>query len=231
VTANSKSDIPLSRRDHRWIALGLALVLTLTGGVVYVRSSQRWHAPATLRAKALQLNAFPREIGAWRAVEDVPIDESALETLECVGYVSRRYLNQETGQNIHFFVTAGPPGPTAVHTPEICMPSRAYKIKNERTEIVIGATGNERHSFWRVDFTTPHIQSDEMRVYYAWSLGRVWKASRYARFEFAGNALLYKIQLAFSIPRGFVSGDSDPGQQFLQDLLQTDWTPTAAGGV
>jgi hypothetical protein len=143
--------------------------------------------------------------------------------LDCVGYVYRRYVNQDSGQSIQLVIVAGPPGPIAVHTPEICFSGRAYEIQNERTEIFLESPPDEWHSFWRVDFTTRNAAADRLRVYYAWSLGEMWQASRSPRFEFAGAPWLYKIQIEASIAP-FLHDDLDSGRQFVEELLKSDWT-------
>ena len=206
---------------RRWLALALAVLIILTGGVLYGNYVQRWSPPAELSAAASQLAKLPREIGSWKAVEDIPIDESALAMLECAGYVHRSYVNQNSGQSVQFVIIVGRPGPIAVHTPEICFSSRAYAVKNERSEITVDTSPNEQHSFWKIDFAPRNGFAQSLRVYYAWSPNRVWKAARSPRFEFAGLPLLYKIQLATYISP--LQGDEgpDPGQQFLEELLRT----------
>src|SRR4051812_10653770 len=104
-----------NRSARRWLALMTAVLITLTGGILHGKYSQRWRAPAELSAAATQLEKFPREIGRWKVVEDLPIKESALQMLECSGYISRRYINQDSGQSIVLAVIVGPPGPIAVH--------------------------------------------------------------------------------------------------------------------
>ncbi len=213
----------------RWIALALGVVLTLTGGVLYGRYVQRWNAPAELTASAAELAKLPRDIGRWTAVEDLPIEEFALQMLESAGYVHRRYLNRDSGQSIRLVILVGPPGPTAVHTPEICFSSRAYEITNNRMRTSIEAASGQQHSFWHVDFTTRNAFADGLRVYYAWSRGSEWKASESPRFELAGGPLLYKIQLASYVSPYKGDDTADPGQQFLEEFVKSAWKPGASG--
>lgn len=211
------------RSARRWLALALAVLITLTGGVLYGSYSQRWSARAELTAAATRLERFPREIGSWKAVEDVLFDESALQMLECAGYVNRRYVNQDSGHSIQLAVIVGPPGPIAVHTPEICFSSRAYELANERTEAFLDVSPSQRHSFWRVEFATRSALGDGLRVYYAWSAGGLWKSSRSPRVEYAGASLLYKIQLTTYVAPHLSDESSDPGRQFLEELLHSAW--------
>jgi hypothetical protein len=224
MSTNSLSIALHSTSVRRWIALGIAVLLTLSGGVLYGSYSQRWNAPGKLASAADELRWFPREIGRWKAVEDIPIEESALEMLECTGYICRRYVNGDTGKSLQLALLIGPPGPIAVHTPEICFSSRAYDIRDERSETSVADSSAKRHSFWKVDFTTRNAFTDNLRVYYAWSRCGEWKASASPRFEFAGAPLLYKIQLATYVNSNVSEEAEDPGRQFLDEFLRYAWT-------
>jgi hypothetical protein len=229
MSTASNTTTARSTSASRWIALALAIGLTLTGGVLYGSYLQRWDAPAELTASAAELAKFPREIGRWTAVEDMPIQDFALQMLESAGYVHRRYVNRDSGQSIRLVVIVGPPGPTAVHTPEICFSSRAYDIANERTKMFVESSTGQKHSFWSVDFTTRNAFADGLRVYYAWSRGDSWEAADYPRFELAGGPLLYKIQLATYVSPYLGEDAPDAGRQFLDEFLQSAWTPGASG--
>lgn len=208
---------------RRWLALGIAVLITLTGGILYGNYSQRWNASAEMRAAAIHLGQLPREIGSWKAVEEVPIDDSALQMLECTGHINRRYVNEETGKSLQLAIMLGPPGPIAVHTPEICYSSRAYELQGERSKTLLEVSTGMRHLFWTVDFTTRNALADGLRVYYAWGDGRKWFASNSPRFEFAGAPLLYKLQVATYVNPYAGDEGSDPSRQFLEELLESAW--------
>jgi Protein of unknown function (DUF3485) len=223
MSNSTRTFIGFSMPARRWIALGLAVLITLAGGVLYGSYVQRWNAPAELSGAATWLKEFPGEIGNWKAVEELPIGEHSLQMLECAGYISRRYVNQDSGQSIQLAIMLGPPGPIAVHTPEICYSSRAYEMESERALTPLEVSPNRRHSFWRLDFSTRNAFADGLRVYYAWGLGSEWKASDSPRFEFAGSPLLYKLQLASSVSPRLSEDAADPGQEFLEELLKSSW--------
>ena len=151
------------------------------------------------------------------------------EMLQCAGYVNRRYVNQQTGQTVNLAIIVGPPGPTAVHTPEICFSSRAYDVQGDRQKIVLESSPTVRHTFWSVDFSTKNPLADGLRVYYAWNRGDAWEASASPRYEFAAAPMLYKLQLAGPIGHSKSDQGSDPGREFLEDLLKTGWTTAASG--
>ena len=208
---------------QEWLALGLAVAITLMGGALYGYYSQRWGPPADLVTAGKHLESLPQQIGNWTMVEELPFGETEREMLECSGYVNRRYINRDSGKTVSLAIIVGPPGPTAVHTPEICFSSRAYERQGERREIVLEDSPLDRHSYWTVDFSSRNPLADSLRVYYAWSLGRTWQASKSPRFEFGAAQMLYKIQLAAPIAYRSASDESDPVREFLSDLNQSGW--------
>ena len=210
-----------------WLVLAIGVGIVLSTGVLYGHYSQRWGPPIDLVAAGSHLDSFPRQLGKWQLTEELPMGDSALAMLECAGYVNRRYVNQESGQTVSIAIIVGPAGPTAVHTPEICFSSRAYELQDQRRSVVIGAAPDAEHSFWCVDFKTRNVLADQLRVYYAWSRGERWEASTSPRVKFAAAPLLYKIQLAGLTASGTKTFDSDPCRQFLDELLDSEWTLNA----
>lgn len=206
-----------------WLAPLLAVAITLVGGALHGRNSNRWGPPADRRAAAAHLATMPKQIGRWKLVEELPIDEASLTMLECDGYLYRRYTHQDTGQSINVVILVGPPGPIAVHTPEICFSSRAYEIQGQRKAVAMQGGGGAENSYWCTDFQSKNPFADALHVYYAWSPGGPWKASKSPRYEYAGSQLLYKIQLAVPMTREMMDSDSDPGRQFLEDLRKSGW--------
>ena len=213
---------------RQWPALATALLITLIGGALYGNYAQRWNPPAELAEGVMRLEKLPSQIGNWKAVENLPIDEATLQMLDCAGYASRRYVNQLSGQSINCAVLVGRAGPIAVHTPEVCFSSRDYEIQSERTATGVEETPIRRHSFWKVDFNSRNALADGLRVYYAWSPGNVWNASRSPRFQFAGSPLLYKLQLAVNVSPNVGSKGDDAGKQFLEEFVRSAWRHDAA---
>jgi hypothetical protein len=197
--------------------------MTLIGGTLYGKYSQRWGPPPDLLAAAHQLEQMPKQLGSWQLAEEMPMQESSLKMLECAGYVNRRYVNQETGQVVNLSVIVGPPGPTAVHTPEICFSSRAYDQRGTRRSVELAASDDQTDEFWSLDFEAKNVLAEGLRVYFAWSLGDRWEASEDPRYEFAAVPLLFKIQLAAALPPKMGGTESDAGREFLTELVNSNW--------
>lgn len=204
------------------VALAAALLITVTGGAWYGSYSQRWGPPADLVVAATKLEQLPRQLGDWSLVEELPFDETTQKMLECAGHVNRRYINRATGQSVNLAIIVGPPGPTSVHTPEICFSSRAYQQQGDRSRLEFEEIVGD--SFWTLDFASQNVLADGLRIYYAWSRGDDWEASNSPRIEFAAAPYLYKLQLAAPVAAG---GTADVGKQFLLEFLQSGWSQVA----
>lgn len=214
------------RRPSHWtrgLILTAGLACILSTGVLYGHFSQRWGPPVDLQAAGEDLAGLPRTLGPWRLAEELPIDDSALSLLQCSGYVNRKYINQESGQTINLALIVGPAGPTAVHTPEICFSSRAYQIQGQRSRVVVPTADGNEHIFWRVNFNSENVMADDLRVYYAWSLGERWDAATSPRFRFAAAPLLFKIQVAALVGPDIGEDAIDPCQDFLSALASSGW--------
>jgi hypothetical protein len=211
----------------RYLLLLAGLALTLGGGYAYGKLSQRWGPPPNLQQAAERVAEFPEQIGDWQLASELPMGDSVVEMLQCAGHVNRRYVNRQTGQSIGIALIVGPPGPTAVHTPEICYNSRAYRQDQERLPERLSGPEGTQHVFWRTRFSSRDVGGQPMGVWFAWSDGTTWEASRSPRFEFGGKPLLYKIQLAGNLPRGKTEAVDDPCRDFLQQLLNSEWRPIA----
>ena len=223
------------RSQSKFLALPLlAILLTCSTGYIYGRLSQRWGTPVDLLAAADQLRTLPKSIGDWQMLEELPIAENVLQALECPGYANRRYVNQKTGDTVSIAIMIGPPGPIAVHTPEVCYSSRAYGIEDPRTEAAFPTEANggdppRTQSLWKVTFRDNRMAIDQLRVYYAWATGKngstggAWRAASRPRYEFAGEPVLYKLQLAGLLTSDASEKERDPCHQFLEDLFHSHW--------
>ncbi len=212
------------RNRGKLLALAAAAFgLTLASGAVYGRWTQRWGPPVDLQAAADQMATLPRQVGDWRMIEELPVLEAVVETLQCAGYVHRSYVHQGTGWQVNVALIVGPPGPTSVHTPEICFSSRNYDLQEPRKKWWFKPPGGLSHSLWMSTFRSANAGSDALRVYYGWSRGEEWLASESPRYEFGGARLLYKIQASTSIDPAETGETRDPCQDFVESLLQTFW--------
>jgi hypothetical protein len=146
-----------------------------------------------------------------------------IETLQCAGYVNRKYIDRRTGDEVHLAIIVGPSGPIAVHTPEICFSSQAYSIEEPRQARELVDSAGDPHTFWYTTFSSTNAIAEQLRVYYGWCGDEKWQASESPRFEFAGQPMLFKLQISSRVPPGKSSTGKDSCQAFLEKLLASGW--------
>ncbi len=198
-------------------AVTTSVAVTLLSGAVYGHISQRWGSPEVADAAGELMADFPDDIGEWRLQSEDALDDRSQGLLRCHGQLHRNYTNRRTGATIDFYLVLGPAGPISVHQPEICFKSQAYSQRSSR-ELSSIADGD---SFWSLTFdpSSTNIHGAVTRVYYGWSDGSVWTASKDARFEFAGRPYLYKLQVSAQLPLSSDIGTYDPCLDFLNAAL------------
>jgi hypothetical protein len=211
----------------------LGILLTAITGYTYGRLSQRWGPSVDMLAAGDHLQTMPMQIGDWQVLDELTMSDAAIELLECAGYTTRRYQHQQTGDTTTISLIVGPSGPIAVHTPEICYSSRAHTLEEKATVATIGNgdetsqsendLGGSPQTLWKTTFRSNDLLGDRLRVYYGWSLGTTWEASKNPRYKFGGKPLLYKLQIAGPLIDAGVKEDRDPSIDFLQALFSSNW--------
>ncbi len=201
-------------------ALTIVLVagLTLASGLIQGRMSNRWGPSPDVLAVAKKLEDIPDRVGSWQLKASDEMDDFTANMLQCAGYILRTYENEQTREHVNMFIIVGPPGPTAVHTPEVCYDSQGYPIRDPRQQVRIDPDGPE-DEFWAMTLRSNDLDAGVLRVYYAWSTGGPWSATKGPRYAYAGRPYLYKIQLASRLPSYVDSEVNDPCSMFLQDFV------------
>jgi hypothetical protein len=198
--------------------LGIAAITATSGGIAG-SLSHRWGKPFDLVLAAERLAATPENFGDWELTIAQALDADAVEMLRCAGSTQRAYRNRRTGQIINMFVIVGPPGPTSVHTAEICYSSRDYDTIEPRRRLQVRESQLPDEAFWETVFRHNDLYADVLRVAYAWNAGDGWRAPEHPQFTFGGRPYLYKLQVAGSVGTGVSRGEDDPCRSFLGDFL------------
>lgn len=205
-------------------ALTIALVagLTLASGLIQGRMSNRWGPSPDTLAVAEKLETMPADIpaegGIWRLIKADKMDDDTVKMLQCTGYIVRTYEHDATRDRVKMFIIVGPPGPTAVHTPEVCYNSQGYPNRDPRQPVMIDPD-RPTDEFWALTYRSKDLDKGVLRVYYAWSTGGPWSATEKPRYAYPGSPYLYKIQLASRLPSYVDSEVEDPCSRFLQDFV------------
>ncbi len=203
------------------IAVIVVCAATLAVGLVDARWTHRWGHQAELVAAGERLAKAPEQIGDWQMRSSEPYDAETVAMLQCTGHFSRVYVNRVTGDVVSVALQVGPPGPTAVHTPEICYSSRGHSISELPTARATDRAAAPDETIWRMTFRTNDAEQRRLRVCYAWRGPHEshWTAAEDPRFVYATEPMLYKIQLASQLSDWHESNDQDPCQKFLTDFL------------
>lgn len=213
--------------------LVIAAAMTLASGVIHGQLSSRWGPPSEMLDAAELLDHVPEEFGEWRRMKTNALGREAVDMLQCAGYLNHTYANRHTGTIVNVAVLVGPAGRMSVHIPEICYSGRNYTTTGPRELTRITTADDIDHDFWALSLRANDAGAGQLRVYYAWHDGDAWSAPEQPRFHFAGRPLLYKLQLACSLPPHTDTTSGDPCQAFLHDFLPVLqrhlWTNTQTG--
>ena len=202
------------------LAVGLALAMTLLAGVLQGNLSNRWGSSPDMQVAAARLSDLPDHFGDWQLQSVEPFDPRVEEILQCAGHIHCKYVNTKNpAETVSVTIILGPSGPTAVHTPEICYSSRDYKTLVTPQRVAIAGSDGQQHEFWAMTFQRNDRSAATLRTYYAWTTGGSWSAPKSARFAYAGQPMLYKIQLASHVPANSSSKAIDPCRRFLEAFL------------
>lgn len=194
------------------------LTLTVSSGILHGFMSQRWVTDKRLEEAAARLAAFPATVGSWELQSEKPLSSNAVKMLQCAGYFNRIYIHSKTNHRINVTVMVGPGATLAVHTPEICYESRNYKLLGTKRSLELADTKNDRQNLWSVDFEANDVGGQNLRVHYGWSKGGPWMAPDQPRFAFAGERVLFKIQVAEFV-HPFESNGPGQASEFLSEFI------------
>ena len=189
--------------------------------------SDRWaESNVTAEEFAANFSQVPMTIGDWQG-EDQPVLDEVLKKTGAVGYVSRLYRNERTGQEVTLWLIVGHARDICRHTPDVCYPSSGFhKQSQENTQHTIPVKGFEEPAQF---FTNSFIREDSqqrglMRVFWAWykpgDNGQVvWQAPEYYRFYFGNSRALYKMYFSAPMTSPTQTADQSPCIDFAEEFL------------
>lgn len=212
-----KQSFPYMARTSPLLA---ALPLVILYGLWEGQWTNRWNQSDELERAAARLKNVPMTIGDWQG-KDSELDLEALEVAEVAGYVVRTYINRTTGQSVQVLLICGPPGPTAVHTPDVCYRGAGFDMKGQqaRHQETIDTLGAPVE-LWTAEFRKSHSPfPEQLRIYWAWSTSGEWEAPTYPRWHFAGDAALYKFYLIRPLLHGEGAAKDEVCTEFLKEFL------------
>ncbi len=207
------------QRSLPLIGAALLIVATVAVGAVFGMMSNRWAPAVDVEAIRVRVETLPMAFGDWEVRDSESFQPQTLKLLQCYGYVNRRYVNKKTAELVQVAVLAGPSGPIAAHTPDVCYPALALDIAEASSRQKVRENEVPQEQFARATFKSRGLDAQFLRVWYAWSNGRPWDVPRSPRWHYSGSPVLYKIQIASAVSAEPTQGQDDAGQNFLRDFL------------
>jgi hypothetical protein len=199
------------------VLTGIALLAAF--GVIEGLWTNRWSPSQEAGQADAQLARVPKIVGEWVG-RDQELDPRMVARAEMAGYLLRQYVHRKTGQAITMVLVCGRPGPTAVHTPDICFKGAGYGLAAppHRYTVSAGEAGPSAN-LWVARFDKNDAIPAPVRVYWAWSATGAWEAPDYPRLHFSGHAALYKLYVVRQLPKVDERLADDPSKDFLGVFL------------
>lgn len=201
------------------------LAATLIAVITFVEGfwmKDRWGAAGVEASKLGERFAqVPKEIGPWVG-EDLPVDEIVKKTAGAVEYVSRRYKNSVTGQEVRLWLIIGHSRDVVRHTPNVCYPASGFRQQGEKIRQAFTAVDGNPAEFFTARFEkedafTHHIE----RVFWAWNHPdhNAWGAPDDPRFHYGMMArALYKAYFTANVV-GDETVQNNAAAEFIEVML------------
>lgn len=199
----------------------VAAAIVLLSGVGHGLWTGRWKEPAALAGAVDRLEGIPLTLGDWQGQTADALDPKILARAGFSGALTRRYVNRRDGSEAMVLLVCGPPGPIAVHSPEICMAGAGYEAMaaTDTLRARYGAPARDAQ-FKAAAFRRPGpALSARLIVFWSWSATGTWATPDYPRLAFASHPVLYKLYVSHQTTRDDGPLASDPCLGLLQGLL------------
>jgi hypothetical protein len=158
--------------------------------------SNRWNTSHALEEAVARLKTVPLTVGEWQGKDETTFDEQ-FRHLTPGGYLVRTYFNRRTYQSVQVLIICGIPGPTAVHTPDVCYQGAGFTMQGQ----IVRHTEKLKNDAPPADLKTAEFQRSQglltqhLRIYWAWSCDGKWVAPGFPRWHFASQPAVYKFYL------------------------------------
>lgn len=206
-----------------FLTAGIGLVLILSLCTYQIIMIQDYFGDPGAEAAELgkRFENVPKEIGEWKG-EDLPVDEIVKNTAGAVNYVSRRYINTITGEEVTLWLIIGHSRDIRRHTPNICYPNSGFRGVGNQLRHHIDLPDGETSIFYtakfeREDPLTHHVQ----RVFWAWNEPDVqkWEAPDSARVHYGTTPTLYKLYFTSPVTMDETTIDENAAAKFAEAML------------
>ena len=171
---------------------------------------------------------LPLRIGLWEGRDQV-IPDKEFELTDCTAYVSRPYVNQQTGEGVNVYVVSGSARHITIHTPDWCYQGAGYKMETRKPEHTVIDCENSEALPKDPEFLTSSFRKSNpadpsrdqvLRIFWTYSDDGNWQGPSWAKRTFAGRPALYKIYVISDVTNASdTSIEASPAQAFVKDAL------------
>jgi hypothetical protein len=195
------------------------LVVLTVYGIAEGLWTNRLFPSEDLERAASRVSRVPRTVGDWEGT-DQELDARQVARAEMTAYVSRRYVNSRTGAAVNMLLVCGRPGPTSLHSPDICYAGAGYQAAGPPVRKPIARKAEDPlGDFWVGQFRKAGPVPEALQIFWAWNGAGTWQAADRPRFQFAHHAALYKLYVVRQLPRADEPAAEDPAADFLAHFL------------
>jgi hypothetical protein len=204
---------------RHFLPLTAGALLLLSAGVVHGLWTNRWAEQGDLERATARLPGVPLTFGGWRG-QDLELPKDARSAL--AGSIARRYVHPSTGKTVTLYIGCGRPGPTSVHTPDVCYAGTGFRSEAPQRYLLPAAAGQAGGEFWTAHFQkTQAAAQSHLRIFWAWRGEGAdrWQVSDNPRVTFARYSVLFKLYVLREMASPTEPLADDPCLDFLKALL------------
>lgn len=182
-------------------AMVVAVLLLGIGAYYEGTWTERWarNKSEKLEEFTKRLMQVPKVVGSWEGTDN-ELSEKDLEQFQksnCRGYISRRYRNKVTQEQIEVYLVSGTARHITIHTPDQCYRGAGYEVEGDtRTARVAAGESTTPFEFTTATFHkgTPE-RVDRLQIYWSFTEDGKWQGPRHPKSNYAQKPALFKIYL------------------------------------
>jgi hypothetical protein len=203
----------------RILRVALAVAIIIGSGLVYGGWTYRWRQPQSVQERIAQLESVPATIGEWSGTP-LKMSESEMALAGVSAYLSRRYINAQTGDALTVLVVNGLPGTIAAHPPTVCYPGAGFELETPALFVMQGSSPEVKAEFRTSVARKSHaVTPEQLRIYWSWTGSGSWSVPDEPRWIFASLPDLCKLYVVRRIAGPVKQPEDDPCHDFLKQFL------------
>jgi hypothetical protein len=222
--AASPSDHPVTRTASfevlfRLLPLLSGLVILVMSAVVHGVLTHRWQPGMELQQAVDRLQQLPDTFGDWIG-EPFEQDAQSLAFAGAIGNYSRRFTNQQTGDQVMVSLLVGRSQRMVVHRPEHCYTAVGYQLIGSPVRFEMQPPGKASGELFTAIFQRDETHGpSRLRIFWAFGSSDGWKAPDNPRLAYAGVPVLYKLYVVRPVAVNSSEVRADPCVGLLNELL------------